>query len=99
VLDAMERREAAEARRSELATEQASVAEQAAGLTAKRDAALEEIGEQEAKAQAARTAVAADVPADVLALYDGSARSRGSARPCSAAAGAKAAISRCIPWT
>ena len=70
VLDAMERREAAEARRAELGTEQASVAEQAAELTAKRDAALEEIGEQVAKAQAARTALAADVPADVLALYD-----------------------------
>jgi predicted nucleic acid-binding Zn-ribbon protein len=70
VLDAMERREAADARRAELATEQASVAEQAAGLTAKRDAALEEISEQEAKARAARTALAADVPADVLALYE-----------------------------
>ena len=99
MLDAMERREAAEARRAELATEQASVAEQTAELTAKRDAALEEIGEQEAKAQAARTALAADVPADVLALYDRIRTRRGSARPCSAAAGAKAATSRCTPWT
>ena len=70
VLDAMERRETAEARRAELVTEQQDLTVQSAELTAKRDAALEEIGEQAAKAEASRAAVAADVPADVLTLYD-----------------------------
>jgi uncharacterized protein len=70
VLDAMERGEAAEGRRDALTTEQASLTEQAAELTVKRDAALDEIGEQAAKAEARRTTVAADVPPDVLALYD-----------------------------
>jgi uncharacterized protein len=70
VLDAMERRETAEARRAELVTEQQELAVQSAELTAKRDAALEEIGEQAAKAESSRVTVAADVPADVLTLYD-----------------------------
>ena len=70
VLDAMERREAAEGRREALAAEQATLTGQAAELTAKRDAALQEIGDQAAKAEASRTTVAADVPADVLTLYD-----------------------------
>jgi hypothetical protein len=70
VLDVMERREGAETRRSELVTEQEALAGQAAELTTKRDAALEEIGEQAAKAEARRGTVVADVPADVLTLYD-----------------------------
>jgi uncharacterized protein len=70
VLDVMERREAAETRRTELVTEQESLAGQAAELTTRRDTALKEIGEQAAKADASRAAVAADVPADVLTLYD-----------------------------
>ena len=70
VLDAMERREAAEGRREALAAEQTTLTEQAAEVTAKRDAALQEIGDQAAKAEASRTTVAADVPADVLTLYD-----------------------------
>ena len=70
VLDAMERRETADGRRDALTAEQAALTEQAAELTARRDAALDEISEQAAKAEARRAAVAADVPADVLALYD-----------------------------
>jgi predicted nucleic acid-binding Zn-ribbon protein len=70
VLDVMERRETAEARRAGLATEQQDLAGRSTELTAKRDAALEEIGEQAAKAEASRAAVADDVPADVLTLYD-----------------------------
>jgi hypothetical protein len=70
VLDVMERRETAEARRAELVTEQQDLAGRSTELTAKRDAALEEIGEQAAKAEASRAAVAEDVPADVLTLYD-----------------------------
>jgi len=70
VLDVMERRETVEGRRNELATEQTGLAGQAAELTSKRDSALTEIGEQAAKAEASRTEVAADIPADVLTLYD-----------------------------
>jgi uncharacterized protein len=70
VLDAMERREAAQSRRDALAAEQETLAQQEADLIAKRDAALEEIGEQAAKASTARAAVASDVPPDVLKLYD-----------------------------
>ena len=70
VLELMERREAAQARRDAAAIEQDSVAEQAAGVTARRDAALQEISEQADKASTARASVAAGVPADVLALYD-----------------------------
>ena len=70
VLDAMERREAAQGRRDALAAEQDTVGEQSGDLTTKRDAALEEIAEQEAKAGTARAAVAADIPPDVLKLYD-----------------------------
>jgi hypothetical protein len=70
VLDVMERRETAEGRRNELATEQTGLAGQAAELTSKRDSALTEIGEQAAKAEASRTEVSADIPADVLTLYD-----------------------------
>jgi predicted nucleic acid-binding Zn-ribbon protein len=70
VLEAMERRESAETRRGELASEQATLTERATELTSKRDAALEEIGEQAAKAESSRAAVAADIPVDVLNLYD-----------------------------
>jgi uncharacterized protein len=70
VLEAMERREAAQSRRDALAAEQAKLGEQAGDLTARRDAALEEIDEQVAKTQTRRSSVAAEVPADVLKLYD-----------------------------
>jgi uncharacterized protein len=70
VLDVMERQEGAQGRRNELAAEQANLAGQAAELTTTRDAALKEIGEQAAKAEASRGTVASDVPADVLTLYD-----------------------------
>jgi uncharacterized protein len=70
VLDAMERRETTEGRRTALAAEQETLAAQAAELTTKRDAALEEIGEQAAKAESSRATVTAAIPADVLTLYD-----------------------------
>jgi uncharacterized protein len=69
-LDLMERREAAQALRDGAAAEAAKVAADTAEVTGRRDAALAEIGEQAAKATAARTTAAADVPADLLALYD-----------------------------
>ncbi len=70
VLELMERREAAQARRDAAAIEGSSVEEQAAGVTARRDASLAEIGEQAGKASATRASVSAGVPADLLALYD-----------------------------
>jgi uncharacterized protein len=70
VLDVMERQEAAEGRRRELTAEQADLAGRAAELTTTRDAALKEIGEQAAAAESKRTEVAADIPADVITLYD-----------------------------
>ena len=70
VLELMERRETAEALRDGAATEGETVAADEAALTARRDAAVAEIDEQAAKAAAARATVVADVPADLLALYD-----------------------------
>jgi uncharacterized protein len=70
VLELMERREATQARRDAAGIEQDSVEEQAAGVTTRRDAAMQEIGEQTAKASATRASVAAGVPAELLALYD-----------------------------
>jgi uncharacterized protein len=69
-LDLMERREAAEALRDGAGAEAAKVAADTAEATGRRDAALAEIGEQAAKATAARATAVADVPADLLALYD-----------------------------
>ncbi len=70
VLDLMERREAAQARRDAAAADQVGVEQEAAAVAARRDAALAEIGEQAGKASATRASVAAGVPADLLALYD-----------------------------
>jgi len=70
VLELMERRETAQALRDGAATEAETVGADEAALTARRDAALAEIGEQAAKAAAARVTVVADVPADLLDLYD-----------------------------
>ena len=70
VLELMERRESAQALRDGAGAEAATVGGDEAEATARRDAAVAEIDEQEAKAAAARTAIARDVPADLLALYD-----------------------------
>jgi len=70
VLELMERRETAEALRGGAAAEGETVAADEAALTARRAAAVAEIDEQTAKATAARAALAAAVPADLLALYD-----------------------------
>jgi len=69
-LELMERRESAQALRDGAGAEAAKVNADTAEVTARRDAAVGEIGEQGAKASAARTAAAGDVPADLLALYD-----------------------------
>ena len=70
VLDVMERREEADRRRSALTAERGELAGQRADVGARRDAALAGIGEQVDKASALRARVAADVPADLLELYD-----------------------------
>jgi uncharacterized protein len=70
VLELMERRETAQALRDGAAAEAETVSADEAAATARRDAALAEIGEQAAKATAGRASIVPDVPADLLALYD-----------------------------
>ncbi|HEV8278720.1 MAG TPA: C4-type zinc ribbon domain-containing protein [Streptosporangiaceae bacterium] len=69
VLDVMERQEAAERRRDSLTQEQSTLARQRDEVAARRDAALEEIGEQAEKAGSLRASVVAAVPDDLLGLY------------------------------
>ena len=70
VLELMERREAAQALHDAAAAEAATAAAETEAVTARRDASLAEIDEQGAKANAARGDVVADIPADLLTLYD-----------------------------
>lgn len=70
VLDIMERREDAEARLSSLSAERSQVNSEQEAVAARRDAALAEIGEHVAKVAERRSSIAAEVPADVLALYE-----------------------------
>jgi predicted nucleic acid-binding Zn-ribbon protein len=70
VLDVMERQEAAERRRDSLTQEQSTLARRRDEVAARRDAALEEIGEQAEKAGSLRASVVAAVPDDLLGLYE-----------------------------
>ena len=70
VLDFMERQEAAQGRRDAAAGERAEIASARAEVTARRDAALAEIGEQAGKAADRRAAVAGQEPPELLALYE-----------------------------
>jgi predicted nucleic acid-binding Zn-ribbon protein len=70
VLDVMERQEAAERRRASLTREQSELAQQRDEVAARRDAALGEIGEQVEKAASLRAGTSADVPDELLALYE-----------------------------
>ena len=70
VLDVMERREEADRRRGTLTAERGELGEQRADVGARRDTALADIGEQVDKAAGLRAGVAAEVPADLLELYD-----------------------------
>jgi uncharacterized protein len=70
VLDVMERSEAAQSGRNSLAAERDQIAGERAGVLARRDAALGEIAEEAGKAQDRRAAVAAEEPADLMALYE-----------------------------
>lgn len=70
VLEVMERAEEAANRLHAIEQERTALAGQREEAGAKRDAVLAEIGEQASKASGQRTAVTADIPTDVLALYD-----------------------------
>ena len=70
VLDLMERRESAQSRQDASAAGTEAVAAEETEVTARRDATLAEIAEQETKAASARATVAAGVPDELLALYD-----------------------------
>ena len=77
VLELMERRETLESRQAELTGERESLGGEIADVTAVRDAAFKEIDEQAAAASEQRGQVAAEVPADLLALYDQIRRTKG----------------------
>ena len=70
VLELMERRETLESQRDELTTERDSLGGETAEVAARRDAAFKEIDEQAGKAAEQRGGVAAEVPADLLKLYE-----------------------------
>ncbi|HTR91636.1 MAG TPA: C4-type zinc ribbon domain-containing protein [Trebonia sp.] len=78
VLELMERREAAQTLRDGAAAEAETLGAETAAMTGRRDTGLADIEEQAAKATAARAAVVADVPADLLALYTRIGASSGS---------------------
>jgi uncharacterized protein len=70
VLELMERREALTSRLDELGAERDHLGSEMTAVAGRRDAALSEIGEQAGKASAQRQGIAAEVPADLLKLYD-----------------------------
>ena len=78
VLELMERREAAQTLRDGAAAEAETLGAETAAMTGRRDTGLADIEEQAAKATATRTAVVAEVPADLLALYTRIGASSGS---------------------
>jgi predicted nucleic acid-binding Zn-ribbon protein len=69
-LEVMERLEAAQGRLAEDGGERRAVAADLESATARRDEALAELAEQSGKAADRRAAVAADVPADLIDLYE-----------------------------
>jgi len=77
VLELMERRETLESQRDEVTTDRESLGAEIATVTARRDEAFAEIDEQAAKASDQRGGIAADVPADLLALYDQVRKTKG----------------------
>jgi uncharacterized protein len=70
VLGVMERQEEVSHRQRALREERATLAGRREEVGARRDAALAEISEQAGKASQGRTGIAAELPADLLALYD-----------------------------
>ena len=70
VLELMERREGLVSKRDELAAERENLGTEIAAVTARRDAAFKEIDEQAGHASEQRAQVVAEVPADLLKLYE-----------------------------
>ncbi|MFI0350513.1 zinc ribbon domain-containing protein [Actinomadura sp. 9N407] len=70
VLEIMERREETEGRVTTLRTDRAAAQEELDAVVQRRDTAQKEIDEESAATGAARTAVAKDVPEDLLNLYE-----------------------------
>ena len=70
VLEVMERAEEVTRRRTSLSGEHAELTGRRDEIAARRDAAFAEIDEQAGKARDSRAAIAADLPADLLDLYD-----------------------------
>jgi uncharacterized protein len=77
VLELMERREGLVSRRDGLASERENLGTEIAAVTARRDAAFKEIDEQAGHASERRAQVVAEVPADLLKLYEQIRDSRG----------------------
>lgn len=69
-LEVMERLEEAQARRAEARAAQEALIAELADVTARRDAAFAEIDTEASGLRTERDAVAATVPADLLALYE-----------------------------
>ncbi len=70
VLELMERREALTSRLDELAAEREHLGAEMTAVAARRDAIFSEIDEQAGKASHQRAEIAAEVPADLLKLYE-----------------------------
>jgi uncharacterized protein len=70
VLELMERREGLTSRLDELTAERDRLGTEMTAVAARRDAAISEIDEQAGKASGQRKEVAAEVPADLLKLYE-----------------------------
>ncbi|MFF5261011.1 zinc ribbon domain-containing protein [Actinomadura viridis] len=70
VLEIMERREEADGRVAALRAERAEAEAELGAVTQRRDGAQKKIDEEGGTTAAARTAVAKDVPDDLLALYE-----------------------------
>jgi uncharacterized protein len=70
VLEIMERREEAEGRVAALGAERTAAEAELAALAERRTAAEREIDEETGLTSAARVAVAKDIPADLLGLYE-----------------------------
>ncbi|NKZ09117.1 zinc ribbon domain-containing protein [Actinomadura latina] len=70
VLEIMERTEEAEGKVAAIRADQSAAQEELAGLAERRDTAQREIDEAAGTTSTARTAVAKDVPDDLLALYE-----------------------------
>jgi uncharacterized protein len=70
VLDLMERTETAQRSHQEATAQRAQIAARQQDARARRDTALGELAEQSGKAEDRRTSVTADIPPDLIKLYE-----------------------------